>query len=303
MRLGPARRGPPASSGSTRDGTVRDVTISKTDYSLDPVSDRYGAKIINDGGKKVGYINLRTFIDTAEQDLRTAFAIFKAQGMTEVIVDLRYNGGGLVSISELFGDLLARRQGRAGVQLHHLPRQQVEQQFGQELRCRNRRRSRATKIAFIGTSGTASASELLANAFIPYLGSNTALIGTNTYGKPVGQIAIDKAECDDRMRVIAFRTENANHQGDYFGGLAQRVPQDLRRDRRHHPPARRPERGGHQGCARFPGRAHLHADHFGRRPGPPVDQAPARTDAAAGADCRPARDAGPVLGSDRIARE
>jgi hypothetical protein len=78
----------------------------------------------------------------------------------------------------------------------------------------------ATKIAFIGSTGTASASELLANSFIPYLGTNTALIGTNTYGKPVGQIAIDKAECDDRMRVIAFRTENANHQGDYFGGLA-----------------------------------------------------------------------------------
>ncbi|MEX7168827.1 hypothetical protein AB2C61_32565, partial [Pseudomonas aeruginosa] len=45
-----------------------------------------------------------------------------------------------------------------------------------------------TRIAFIGSGGTASASELLINAFTPYLHGNSALIGTNTYGKPVGQI-------------------------------------------------------------------------------------------------------------------
>ena len=44
---------------------------------------------------------------------------------------------------------------------------------------------------------------------VPYLGSNMALVGANTYGKPVGQIAIDKTSCDDRFRVIAFATQNA----------------------------------------------------------------------------------------------
>jgi hypothetical protein len=58
------------------------------------------------------------------------------------------------------------------------------------------------------------------NTFIPYLGNRSALIGTNTYGKPVGQIAIDQAACDDRLRVIAFALENANHQGAYYDGLA-----------------------------------------------------------------------------------
>ena len=81
----------------------------------------------------------------------------------------------------------------------------------------------ATKIAFIGTTGTASASELLINAFTPYLRTNSALIGTNTFGKPVGQIALDKASCDDRLRPVAFRTENSARQGDYFTGLASRV--------------------------------------------------------------------------------
>ncbi|WP_220095720.1 S41 family peptidase, partial [Klebsiella variicola] len=77
-----------------------DVTLVKANYDIQPVSSRYGAKIIDDGGKKVGYVNLRTFISTANPQLRAAFANFKSQGVTEVIVDFRYNGGGLVSVAE-----------------------------------------------------------------------------------------------------------------------------------------------------------------------------------------------------------
>ena len=80
----------------------------------------------------------------------------------------------------------------------------------------------------IGTGGTASASELVANAFIPILGDNIALIGTDTYGKPVGQIARDRTACDDRLRVVAFRSVNANDGGDYYSGLASVMPQTCR---------------------------------------------------------------------------
>jgi hypothetical protein len=91
------------------------------------------------------------------------------------------------------------------------------------------------QIAFIGTSGTASASELVINAMIPYFRANVALIGSNTDGKPVGQIALDRAACDDRLRVVAFATLNAERRGDYFNGLAGVVeascaaPDDLTR--------------------------------------------------------------------------
>ncbi len=81
----------------------------------------------------------------------------------------------------------------------------------------------ATKIAVIGRGGTASASELVTNSFIPYLGNNLALVGTNTFGKPVGQFAFDRSACDDRFRAVAFRTTNANDQGEYFTGLASVV--------------------------------------------------------------------------------
>jgi carboxyl-terminal processing protease len=221
--LGPSTAGTTRVLRVNRGGTVSDITIQKTDYALDPVSDRYGALVLNDNGKKVGYINLRTFIDPAAPDLRAAFANFQAQGITEVIVDLRYNGGGLVSISELFGDLLAAN--RVGQVFSYTTfRSSKAGNNSTKTFAAQPQAIAATKIAFIGSSGTASASELLANSFIPYLGSNTALIGSNTYGKPVGQIALDKPECDDRLRVIAFRTENANHQGDYFNGLATVFP-------------------------------------------------------------------------------
>src|SRR3546814_8085226 len=66
-------------------GPTTEASVSKTNFSLDPVSDRYGIKIIDDGGKKVGYLNLRTFIvDSAADQLRDAFGQFKAQGVTEV---------------------------------------------------------------------------------------------------------------------------------------------------------------------------------------------------------------------------
>jgi C-terminal processing protease CtpA/Prc len=197
------------------------VTATKADYALDPVSDRYGSRILTDGGKKVGYVNLRTFIvANADQQLRTVFADFKAQGITEVIIDLRYNGGGLVSLAETLTNLLGANRTSSDIQSKTV--------FNARLSSNNRTTYFApqpqsiapTKIAFIGGGATASASELVMNALIPYFGANVALIGANTYGKPVGQIARDRPECDDRFRIIAFQTVNRDNNGDYFNGLA-----------------------------------------------------------------------------------
>ncbi|NJC04906.1 C-terminal processing protease CtpA/Prc [Sphingomonas kaistensis] len=218
----------PSEPGVTRTFRIRSVsgvesviTATKADYALDPVSDRYGGKILTDGGKKVGYVNLRTFIvANADQQLRTVFADFKAQGVTEVIIDLRYNGGGLVSLAETLTNLLGANRTSSDIQSKTV--------FNARLSSNNRTTYFApqtqsiapTKIAFIGGPATASASELVMNALIPYYGANVGLIGANTYGKPVGQIARDRAECDDRFRIIAFQTVNRDNNGDYFNGLA-----------------------------------------------------------------------------------
>ncbi|WP_420606285.1 S41 family peptidase [Novosphingopyxis sp.] len=196
------------------------VTVAKTEFELKPVSTRYGAKVINDGGQKVGYVNLRTFIGPAETPLKNAFAKFRKQGITKVVVDLRYNGGGLVSVSELFGNLLGGSRSTSDVFSYTTFRPSLASNNDTTYFDPNDQSIGPMKIAFIGTGGTASASELLMNGFIPYLGADNALIGTNTFGKPVGQIARDRPQCDDRLRVVAFRTENADHQGDYYNGLA-----------------------------------------------------------------------------------
>jgi C-terminal processing protease CtpA/Prc len=217
-----------------KDGTVREVTLTKAEFDIDPVSNRYGASIIVNGDKKVGYINLRAFIgEPAERDLRAAFAQFKAQGVTEVIVDLRYNGGGLVRIAELLTNLLLGNRSSSNVQSYTVFSPQKAASNRTDYFSPQPESIAATKVAFIATGGSASASELVMNSVLPYLGANAALIGSNTFGKPVGQIAVDRTQCDDRLRILAFATQNANRQGDYFNGLAGnftstcRAPDDL----------------------------------------------------------------------------
>jgi C-terminal processing protease CtpA/Prc len=201
-------------------GGARTVTVSKTDYSLTPVSNRYGVRIIDDGGAKVGYVNLRTFINTADPALRDAFTQFKAAGVTRVIVDLRYNGGGLVSVAETLSRLLGSNRATSDVIDKLTFRPEKASNNMTAFFASQPEAVAPMKIAFIGTGGTASASELVANAFVPFLHANAALIGTNTYGKPVGQIAIDRTACDDRFRIIAFAVQNAAGSANYYSGLA-----------------------------------------------------------------------------------
>ncbi|RJY09953.1 S41 family peptidase [Aurantiacibacter aquimixticola] len=211
-----------------QDDVEREVTVSKTDYALDPVSDRYGAQIINDGGKQVGYLNLRTFsVESADPDLRAAFADFRAAGVSELIIDFRYNGGGRISIAELMGDLM-------GVDLSGEIFNEVAWRESKSSRNSISRFAptsnsiRPTKIAFIGTGSTASASEMVLNGMQPW--TEVALIGENTFGKPVGQSAFDltDGDCDDRFRAVTIQLENANGNGEYFRGLAATVPNSCR---------------------------------------------------------------------------
>jgi hypothetical protein len=78
---------------------------------------------------------------------------------------------------------------------------------------------RPVRIAFLTTDATASASEININAMRAW--AEVAIVGSDTYGKPVGQIAFDLANaCPDRLRLIAFKTANVAGATDYFDGLA-----------------------------------------------------------------------------------
>jgi carboxyl-terminal processing protease len=221
--LGPTTAGVTRTLRITNGSGTSTVTVTKADYALTPVSVRYGAQIIDDAGKRVGYLNLRTFISSADPQLRTAFNDFRAAGITEFIIDFRYNGGGLVSTADLLGDLLGGNRSTFDVfsQTTYRPEKSSRnstKRFGPLAQSVS-----PVKIAFIGTGATASASELVINSFVPYLGANVALIGANTFGKPVGQVALDRAACDDRLRAIAFSLRNSANSDAYYDGLATAV--------------------------------------------------------------------------------
>lgn len=221
--LGPTTAGVTRTLRITNASGTSTVTVTKSDYSLTPVSSRYGSLIIDDGGKRVGYLNLRTFISSADPQLRTAFANFRAAGITEFIIDFRYNGGGLVSTADLMGDLLGGNRSTFDVFSQTTYRPEKSSRNSTKRFSPTAQSVSPVKIAFIGTGATASASELVINSFIPYLGANVALIGANTFGKPVGQIALDQAACDDRLRAVAFSLRNSANSDAYYDGLASTV--------------------------------------------------------------------------------
>ncbi|HEY9261373.1 hypothetical protein, partial [Chitinophaga sp.] len=79
-----------------------------------------------------------------------------------------------------------------------------------------------TRVNFLVTRNTVSASELLYNVLKPAM--TTTLVGDSTYGKPVGFINISFGKYD--MYAVNFQTKNAAGEGDYFSGLAPQVKAD-----------------------------------------------------------------------------
>lgn len=210
-----------------KNGLISDARVMRTEFALNPVPQVH---ILQDGGEQIGYINLRTFISTANQPLRQAFGNFRAQGVNRIIIDLRYNGGGLVSTAELMGDLMGGDRSQVDV-LSYTRYRPSKSHYDETRRFQRQPETLSpTKLAFIVTGASASASEMVINSMTPWMRENSAIIGSNSYGKPVGQIAQDRSDCDDRLRIIAFKIENADRQGEYFDGLAGRTGASCKAD-------------------------------------------------------------------------
>jgi carboxyl-terminal processing protease len=221
--LGPADAGVTRGLRILRAGSTFDVSMTKRTVTLDPVPDTYGTTVLPLAGTTgVGYLHLRSYISTADPQLRTAFSTFRAQGLQYFVIDLRYNGGGLVSTSQLMNDLLGADRAASDVQfrmVHNAARsnQNATARFQPQAQSVG-----PVRIAFLTTEATASASEINVNTMKPYV--ETAIVGSNTLGKPVGQLAFDLQGCEDRLRLISFKTVNALDEGDYYDGLAGTMP-------------------------------------------------------------------------------
>jgi carboxyl-terminal processing protease len=202
----------------TLGGATVDRTMTKRTYALDPVPQ--GWRVIRPAGSPpVGYVALRTFIGPADPLLQDVFAQFQLAGVHDVIVDLRYNGGGLISTAELLSNLLAGDLAASDVMYH------VEfnpsRAAGNEIHdfAPATQSVAATRVAFITTGGSASASEIVPNVLEPYRTGNIALVGAKTYGKPVGQAGFALSQCDLAVYLIALRLTNKEGEGGYYDGL------------------------------------------------------------------------------------
>ena len=204
-----------------RGGGLAVRTVTKAVFDLDPVpmtADGKRWRVLERGdGTKAGYVALRSFIATAHGDLEAAFADFKAQGISDVVVDLRYNGGGLVRTGELLANLLAGGLAANDVMYRVTNGARQAASNGTAFFAPGSSSIRAQRVAFVTTGASASASELVANVLEPH--RDVAVVGAKTYGKPVGQRGFRVPGCETLVYLVSFRLENAERDGDFYDGL------------------------------------------------------------------------------------
>jgi len=204
------------------DGSERDVPLTKEAVDLDPVpQDR--VQVFDVGSRKVGYVFFRTFIEDADALLRSAFATLAAEGIDDLVLDLRYNGGGLVDTAEVLGSLMAGNARAGLVFFSYEYNDFVTTNFGgpDDIRQFHNEANALTgldNVYYLTDSGSASASELTISGLSPYM-TRSVTVGARTFGKPVGQWGIEY--CNDSMVlfVVTFRTVNSLGEADYYSGI------------------------------------------------------------------------------------
>ncbi len=183
-------------------------------------------------GKKIGYLVYNNFSSgpddesTAYDDrMKQIFAEFKAENVSEFVLDLRYNQGGLVTCAQLMTSLLAPADalGKTFCIMEHNKKQSKRDEA--LLLKKNAEIGNANldlKRIYVLTGGvTASASEAVINCLIPYLTrSNITIIGEKTIGKRVGGNTFGtKEKYGWLLHPITLRIYNADHNADYANGF------------------------------------------------------------------------------------
>lgn len=199
-------------------GGQRTLAVSAGVYALTPVPQ--STVVTSPGGRKMGYLIVKDMISQAGTPLASAFQFFASQAVTELVIDLRYNGGGLVSMAR---DLASY------VRSATTPRPAT---FASLLYSDKRSANNAAflfnapadaltlgRVYVLAGPRTCSASEQVINALRPYI--DVVLLGDTTCGKPVGFNPAQDA-CGETFSVVTFETVNALNEGRYFDGFDPR---------------------------------------------------------------------------------
>ncbi len=194
-------------------GAERTVVLTATVYSLTPVPN---AQVLDTGnGRRTGYLVLKDFIEQSEPSLDSAFASFRAAGITELVIDLRYNGGGLVSTATKLASLVAGPQRNGQVFASLLYNNRHSNENSSFLFSSSVAGLGLNRVYVLSGPRTCSASELVINGLRPFV--NVVAVGDTSCGKPFGFLPISR--CGTTFSAVNFETVNASNEGRYVNGF------------------------------------------------------------------------------------
>lgn len=197
-----------------QDGSLRTQQLVKTSVKTNSILHK---QVIDSQQGKVGYLVLNEFIQPTELELITAFRDFSAQAVQELVLDLRYNSGGLIQLANQLASQLAWSQvkNKTFAQYKYNSKnsssnKSVDFSLGSASDSLN-----LTRVFILTSATTCSASEMLINALSPFV--DVVTIGEKTCGKPYGMHFVQI--CDKVVTAVNFQTFNALGQGDFVDGL------------------------------------------------------------------------------------
>ncbi|HEV8689764.1 MAG TPA: S41 family peptidase [Ideonella sp.] len=197
--------------------------------------------VIDSGGKKVGYVVFTDHIASSEQKLIDAVNTLKAAAIDDLVLDLRYNGGGYLYIASELAYMIAgdpRTNGKVFEQLQYNAKRSAETNsedaktpfynssciLDQNYNCSSVHplpTLNLSRVTVIATGSTCSASEAIING-LRGVDIEVRVIGSTTCGKPYGFTAKDN--CGISYFPIEFKGINAKGFGDYADGFSASCP-------------------------------------------------------------------------------
>jgi hypothetical protein len=207
-----------------RGGATRTVVVRADIYNLTPVNN---ARVVpSPNGRLLGYVMVKDMVSQAGAGLESAFALFRAQGVQDLVIDLRYNGGGLVSMGGTLASYIAGGRGFAGsspkayARLLYNDKRAASnnQSFGFE----SRGNALGVPRVYVLTGPrTASASEQVING-LRGVDVQVITVGDTTFGKPVG--SLPQGYCGITYSAVHFESTNAKNEGRFWDGFDASCP-------------------------------------------------------------------------------
>jgi C-terminal processing protease CtpA/Prc len=209
----------------------KSVTMSRSVVNENPVA---YSKVLTlpVSGKNMGYLLYNSFIPGTDAEstiydnqLRTIFGEFKNAGVNELVLDLRFNGGGYISSAEVLASLISGKAQPSNVFYKEKWNKAYENYYAKKygpnyfnhtfLNETNSIGTQLSRVFILTSNSTASASELIINGLKPYM--EVVTIGENTYGKNLfGTLVEDKTTPSNYgIYVMLGETTNALGASDY----------------------------------------------------------------------------------------